>query len=451
MSRYNAADVEPRWQKKWTEKDVFKAKLSKDKPNFYALEMFPYPSGKIHMGHVRNYAMGDVIARYKKACGFNVLHPMGWDAFGMPAENAAMASGGHPKDWTYNNIKQMKAPLERLGFALDWSREFATCDESYYKQQQAIFLKFWEQGLVYQKSAKVNWDPVDNTVLANEQVIDGRGWRSGALVEQRELNQWFYKITHYADELLTSLDELKDWPEKVRTMQANWIGKSEGLQMRWEWLNAGSLYGNEDFESGIETFTTRPDTLFGASFIGLSADHPLVKHLAKDNIELTAFRAECAKIGTAEEDIAKAPKLGFDTGLTVKHPFTGEAIPVWVANFVLMGYGTGAVFACPAHDQRDLDFARKYGLPVETVVLPEGEPKTFKVENEAYTGDGKIVNSDFLNGLSKEPAIAAAVARIEELALGQSKTQFRLRDWGCLLYTSPSPRDQRGSRMPSSA
>ena len=426
MTRYNAADVEPRWQKAWADSDVFRAENGSDKPKFYALEMFPYPSGRIHMGHVRNYAMGDVIARYKKACGFNVLHPMGWDAFGMPAENAAMASGGHPKDWTYNNIEQMKAPLERLGFALDWSREFATCDEAYYKQQQAIFLKFWDQGLVYRKSAKVNWDPVDNTVLANEQVIDGKGWRSGAVVEQKELNQWFYKITHYAEELLTGLDGLKDWPEKVRTMQANWIGKSEGLQMRFEWDAAPDGY-----EDDIEVYTTRPDTLYGASFIGLSPDHPLTKQLAENNEKLEAFRAECAKIGTSEEDIAKAPKLGFDTGLKVTHPFTGKTLPVWIANFVLMGYGTGAIFGCPAHDQRDLDFARKYDLPVIPVVLPEGEDaKTYNVENEAYTGDGKTFNSDFLNGLSKGPAITAAIARIEELGLGESKTQYRLRDWG---------------------
>ena len=320
----------------------------------------------------------------------------------------------------------MKAPLERLGFALDWSREFATCDEAYYKQQQAIFLKFWDQGLVYRKSAKVNWDPVDNTVLANEQVIDGKGWRSGAVVEQKELNQWFYKITHYAEELLTGLDGLKDWPEKVRTMQANWIGKSEGLQMRFEWDAAPDGY-----EDDIEVYTTRPDTLYGASFIGLSPDHPLTKQLAENNEKLEAFRAECAKIGTSEEDIAKAPKLGFYTGLRVKHPFTDVTLPVWIANFVLMGYGTGAIFGCPAHDQRDLDFARKYDLPVTPVVLPEGEDaKTYEIQNEAYTSDGKSFNSDFLNGLKKGPAMTAAIARIEELGLGASKTQYRLRDWG---------------------
>ena len=418
--RYNAAEVEPRWQKAWEESDVFRANDNSDKPKFYALEMFPYPSGRIHMGHVRNYAMGDVVARYKKAQGFEVLHPMGWDSFGMPAENAAKDSGGHPKDWTYGNIEAMKAPLQRLGFALDWSREFATSDEAYYKQQQAIFLKFWEKGLVYRKTAKVNWDPVDNTVLANEQVIDGKGWRSGAVVEQRDMDQWFFKITEYADELLTGLDGLDRWPEKVKTMQANWIGKSEGLQMRFEG------------DAEIEVFTTRPDTLFGASFIALSSDHPLTKKLAKDNEALEAFRGECAKIGTTEEAIATAPKLGCDTGLRVKHPFIeGKTLPVWIANFVLIGYGTGAVFGCPAHDQRDLDFARKYGLDVTPVVLPNGEDATtYDVGDEAYTGEGTLFNSEFLNGSSKETGIIKAIEALEELGIGQGVTQYRLRDWG---------------------
>lgn len=422
MDRYNAAEAEPRWQKIWDDQDIYRADDTGAK-KFYALEMFPYPSGRIHMGHVRNYAMGDVVARYKKAQGFDVLHPMGWDAFGMPAENAAKDNGGHPKDWTYNNIEQMKAPLKRLGFALDWSREFATCDEAYYKQQQAIFLKLWDKGLVYRKTAKVNWDPVDNTVLANEQVIDGKGWRSGAVVEQRDMDQWFFKITHYAEELLEGLDGLDRWPEKVRTMQANWIGKSEGLNMRFE--------GCDDAPD-IEIFTTRPDTLFGASFIALSPDHPFTKELAKTNSNIETFRADCAKIGTTEEAIATAPKLGFDTGLRVKHPFdANKTLPVWIANFVLMGYGTGAIFGCPAHDQRDLDFARKYNLDVTPVVLPEDEnATTYDVETEAYTGEGTLINSEFLNGLSKENGIPAAIAKIEEMGLGEGTTQYRLRDWG---------------------
>ena len=428
--RYNAAEVEPRWQKAWEKGDVFRASDTSEKPKFYALEMFPYPSGRIHMGHVRNYAMGDVVARYKKAQGFEVLHPMGWDSFGMPAENAAIEIGGHPKDWTYGNIEAMKEPLKRLGFALDWSREFATSDEAYYKQQQAIFLKFWEKGLVYRKTAKVNWDPVDNTVLANEQVIDGKGWRSGAVVQQRDMDQWFFKITHYAEELLDGLDSLNRWPEKVKTMQANWIGKSEGLQMEFEWADGDKLFG-KNLYSGTEVFTTRPDTLFGASFIALSPDHPITKVLAKDNSAVEKFRAACAKIGTTEEAIATAEKLGFDTGLKVKHPFTGKPLPVWIANFVLMGYGTGAIFGCPAHDQRDLDFARKYNLDVTPVVLPNGEStENYKVDNEAYTGEGTLFNSKFLDGLNKADGIAAAISKIEDMNLGKGVTQYRLRDWG---------------------
>ena len=439
--RYNAAEVEPRWQAAWDKDDVFRADDNSERPKFYALEMFPYPSGRIHMGHVRNYAMGDVVARYKKAQGYSVLHPMGWDSFGMPAENAAKESGGHPKDWTYGNIDQMKAPLQRLGFALDWSREFATSDEAYYKQQQAIFLKFWDKGLVYRKTAKVNWDPVDNTVLANEQVIDGKGWRSGAVVEQRDMDQWFFKITQYADELLTGLDGLERWPENVRTMQANWIGKSEGLQMRFEFDKVAEtvldiyFLGDEDdadWQSGIEIFTTRPDTLYGASFIALSPDHPLTIAMAERNNKIDAFRTQCAKIGTTEEAIATAPKLGFDTGLTVKHPFLeGKTLPVWIANFVLMGYGTGAVFGCPAHDQRDLDFARKYKLDVTPVVLPEGEASaSFAIENDAFTGEGMLFNSGFLDGSTKAEGISKAIAKITEMRLGKGITQYRLRDWG---------------------
>ena len=429
--RYNAADVEPRWQKVWKEADIYRADDKSDKPKFYALEMFPYPSGRIHMGHVRNYAMGDVVARYKKAQGFEVLHPMGWDSFGMPAENAAIDIGGHPKDWTYGNIEAMKEPLSRLGFALDWSREFATSDEAYYKQQQYIFLKFWENDLVYRKTAKVNWDPVDNTVLANEQVIDGKGWRSGAVVEQRDMDQWFFKITKYAEELLEGLDTLDRWPEKVKTMQVNWIGKSEGLEMRFEWSDGDKLFEDKLY-TGTKVFTTRPDTLYGASFIALSPDHPITKVLALDNKNIDAFRAECAKIGTTEEAIATADKLGFDTGLKVKHPFDEtKTLPVWIANFVLMGYGTGAIFGCPAHDQRDLDFARKYDLDVTPVVLPDGEDAgSYEIGTEAYIGEGTLFNSDFLNGLNKTGGISAAIAKIEEMGLGKGVTNYRLRDWG---------------------
>jgi len=464
--RYNPQETEPRWQVAWDDAEAFIAEDPATNPNtFYALEMFPYPSGRIHMGHVRNYAMGDVVARYKRARGFNVLHPMGWDAFGMPAENAAIEKNVHPKAWTYDNIAAMRAPLKRLGFALDWSREFATCDVDYYHRQQQIFLKFWEAGLVYRKTAKVNWDPVDNTVLANEQVIDGKGWRSGATVEQRELDQWFFKITHYAEELLEGLEHLRDWPEKVRTMQANWIGKSQGLKMTFEWrrpavsnfsggqsglmgLQTSRDFGNlgslllttkPEFSSGLDIYTTRPDTLFGASFLALSPDHPLTKELAKDNSAIADFQTEAARIGTSEADIETAPKIGIDTGLRVTHPFTGEPLPVWVANFVLMGYGTGAIFACPAHDQRDLDFARKYDLPVIPVVTPEGDD--FEVTDEAYTGPGKIFNStapidvagrdDFsMDGLDIDQAKAVAIAMIKELDQGEATTNYRLRDWG---------------------
>ncbi|MGB0907268.1 MAG: leucine--tRNA ligase [Maricaulaceae bacterium] len=460
MSRYNAAEVEPRWQALWDKDDVYRAHDDAEGEKFYALEMFPYPSGRIHMGHVRNYAMGDVVARYKKAQGYNVLHPMGWDSFGMPAENAAIEKNVLPKGWTYDNIDAMRAPLKRLGFALDWSREFATCDEAYYKQQQYIFLKFWEKGLVYRKTAKVNWDPVDHTVLANEQVIDGRGWRSGAVVEQRDMDQWFFKITDYAQELLEGLDTLDRWPEKVRTMQANWIGRSEGATVNFEWndndvcqdLDSTApkkpIIGDKKLQDwavlnhhdGLKVFTTRPDTLFGASFIALSPDHPIVKELAASNPEVEKFVTECSAIGTSEEAIAQAPKLGFDTGLQVRNPFGYEKmmLPVWIANFVLMGYGTGAIFGCPAHDQRDLDFARKYDLPVLPVVLPDGEnSESFEIKDEAYTGEGKLFNSSGsdvypvdLNGLSKSEAISAAIEKLEEIKLGTGQVQYRLRDWG---------------------
>ena len=430
-TRYDPQAAESRWRAEWDAANLFKAKSpaeAGDAPKAYILEMFPYPSGRLHMGHVRNYAMGDVVARHRRAKGYNVLHPMGWDAFGMPAENAAMQRGVHPGKWTYQNIDAMRAQLKKLGLSLDWSREFATCDPEYYGAQQGLFLKMLDKGLVYRKASKVNWDPVDNTVLANEQVVDGRGWRSGAIVEQRELTQWFFRITHYAEDLLEEVQKLERWPEKVRTMQANWIGRSEGLQMRFEF--AGNAPAN--YEKGVEIFTTRPDTLFGASFIALSPDHPLVLQLAEGNNALTAFRAECAAVGTSEEAIEKAPKLGFDTGLTVQHPFEpGRTLPVWVANFVLMGYGTGAIFGCPAHDQRDIEFARKYGLSVTPVVLPpNADAATFDVEDDAYTGPGTIFHSGFLDGQSIDDAKRMAIAKIESMGLGEGKVNYRLRDWG---------------------
>ncbi len=438
-SRYNPQEAEPKWREAWAKAELFKAKTpaeAGDMPKAYVLEMFPYPSGRLHMGHVRNYAMGDVVARHKKAKGYNVLHPMGWDAFGMPAENAAMEKNVHPGDWTYQNIAAMKAQFEKLGLSLDWSREFATCDPDYYGEQQRLFLKFMDKGLVYQKKAKVNWDPVDNTVLANEQVIDGKGWRSGAPVEQRELVQWFFRITDYAEDLLDEVQKLERWPEKVRTMQANWIGRSEGLQMRFEW--AGNAPAGH--ESGIEIFTTRPDTLFGASFVALSPDHPLTIAMAETNADLAAFRAECAKVGTSEADIEKAPKMGFDTGLTVNHPFVeGQSLPVYVANFVLMGYGTGAIFACPAHDQRDFDFARKYDLPILPVVKPSDKDAASGAwvssgsgadMESAYTGPGAIMNSGFLDGKDVDEAISLAISKIEGMGLGEGTVNYRLRDWG---------------------
>ncbi len=462
MTKYNPTQIEKRWQKAWDEANVFRVDDNSLDSKFFALEMFPYPSGKIHMGHVRNYAMGDVVARYKKAQGFNVLHPMGWDAFGMPAENAAIENGGHPKDWTYNNISAMRGSMKRLGLAIDWSREFATCDEAYYKQQQVIFLKFKEQGLVYRKTAKVNWDPVEQTVLANEQVINGKGWRSNADVEQRNMNQWFFKITHYAEDLLKSLDTLKEWPEKVRIMQANWIGKSEGVTIKFELI--GSTYShfsdfahNEtidikrenirlvqrnlevteiNYPEGIEVFTTRPDTLFGASFLALSPDHPLVCSLAEHNPYIDTFQKKCGGFGNTEEAIAQAPKLGLDTGLRVNHPFiSGAELPVWIANFVLMDYGSGAVFGCPAHDQRDMDFAVQYHLPIKSVLKPKQQKCAIGDQiNKAFTGDGLIVNSKSktidLNGLNKEEAISAATKKLQQLGLGEAVTRYRLRDWG---------------------
>ena len=428
MSRLIPSEIEPKWQDAWEKAGTFTATRDADKPKYYVLEMFPYPSGRIHMGHVRNYTMGDVVARYKSACGFSVLHPMGWDAFGMPAENAAMAIGGHPKEWTYNNIAIMRAQMKPLGLSIDWSREFATCDPEYYGQQQSMFLDFMEKGLVYRKNAVVNWDPEDMTVLANEQVIDGKGWRSGVAVERKELTQWFFKISDYSGELLEALDGLHNWPEKVRLMQANWIGKSRGLQFGFDLTTP--VHGINE----VEVYTTRPDTLLGASFIGISPDHPLAKSLEAGNPALAAFSAECRKLGTSEEAMEKAEKLGFDTGLRVKHPLDPNwELPVWVANFILMDYGTGAVFACPAHDQRDLDFCRKYDLPViDTFFALEGAapvgatafvpPKTEKVRwIDHFAG---------LTVATGQEAIDATIDFVEAAGWGKGVTQYRLRDWG---------------------
>ena len=429
MARYDPQAAESRWQKAWAEADSFlTAEPSPERPKYYVLEMFPYPSGRIHVGHVRNYAMGDVVARYKRARGFAVLHPMGWDAFGMPAENAAMAKGVHPKAWTYANIDAMRAELKRLGLSIDWSREFATCDPAYYGKQQAWFIELFKKGLVTRREASVNWDPVDMTVLANEQVIDGRGWRSGAVVEKKKLTQWFLKITEYADDLIDGLKTLDRWPDKVRIMQENWIGRSRGLQMRFPWADEAPV----GFADGVEIYTTRPDTLFGASFLAIAPDHPLAISLAAGDQAVADFLVKARAGGTSEADIEAGEKLGYDTGLTVAHPFDAAIrLPVWIANFVLMDYGTGAIFGCPAHDQRDLDFARKYALPVREVVLPPSEDaQMFHVEQEAYTGPGRIFRSEFLDGMEIEAAKAEAISRIEAMGLGQGATVYRLRDWG---------------------
>jgi len=428
MARYNPKETEPKWRKAWADADAFRAVMEPGRPKYYVLEMFPYPSGRLHMGHVRNYSLGDVIARFKRARGFSVLHPMGWDAFGLPAENAAIERGVDPKGWTYENIDRMRAELKELGLSIDWSREFATCDVAYYGQQQALFLDLFARGLIYRKEGMVNWDPVDQTVLANEQVVDGRGWRSGAVVEKRKLNQWFMRITDYADQLTDDLATLDRWPEKVRVMQENWIGRSKGLKFSFDFAGASP----SGFDSGLEVYTTRPDTLYGASFVGIAPDHPLAEQVAAADPGAAAFIAECKKGGASQAEIDTAEKIGFDTGLRVKHPFDPSwELPVWIANFILMDYGTGAIFACPAHDQRDLDFARKYNLPVKPVVLPPGEdPATFDVGDEAYVGPGTIFHSDFLDGLDIEPAKAAAIARIEAQGKGEGATVYRLRDWG---------------------
>ncbi len=422
-ARYNFKESESKWQARWDEAGSFKVSEDHSRPKYYVLEMFPYPSGRIHMGHVRNYTMGDVVARYKNARGFNVLHPMGWDAFGLPAENAAMEKGVHPASWTFENIAVMRDQLKGMGLSIDWSREIATCHPGYYRHQQELFIKFMAQDLVYRKEAWVNWDPVDQTVLANEQVIDGRGWRSGAEVEKRKLSQWFFRITAYSDELLAALEGLERWPEKVRLMQQKWIGRSEGARVYFP------IAGQDE---KIEVFTTRPDTLFGASFCALSPNHPLAGRLAEADPAAAAFIAECNKMGTSEEAIATAEKKGFDTGLKVRHPLDDQwELPLYIANFVLMEYGTGAIFGCPAHDQRDLDFARKYDLPVTPVVLPpDAEATSFAVADEAYVGPGTAINSRFLDGLEVDAAKRAVIDRLAELNAGEGTIQFRLRDWG---------------------
>ena len=429
-SRYNASETEARWQKAWQEKRLFETPRGKaaGAEKYYVLEMFPYPSGRIHMGHVRNYTMGDVIARYMRARGYDVLHPMGWDAFGMPAENAAMQNKVHPKEWTYENIATMRRQLQSMGLSIDWSREFATCDVEYYEQQQRLFLDFLDAGIAYRRKSKVNWDPVDQTVLANEQVIDGRGWRSGALVEQRELTQWFLKISDWSQDLLDSLDRLDRWPEKVRLMQKNWIGKSRGLQFSFAAVDAPEGHDR------LEVYTTRPDTLNGASFAAISADHPLARKLEKSDPAIAAFCAECRRIGTSEEEIERAEKKGMDTGIRVIHPFDPSwTLPVYIANFILMDYGTGAIFGCPAHDQRDLDFARKYGLPVIDVFEAREAPAPVrdmafvppKTESVRYLL--RIAGSEFMTG---EEAVEAAIGHCERHGIGQAVTKFRLRDWG---------------------
>ena len=431
--RYNTRESERKWQAAWKSARVFETKNDDPRPAYYVLEMFPYPSGRIHMGHVRNYAMGDVVARYKRAKGFNVLHPMGWDAFGLPAENAAIERNVHPKEWTYANIAAMRAQLQSMGLSLDWSRELATCDPEYYKQQQRLFLDFLAAGLVDRKTAKVNWDPVDQTVLANEQVVDGLGWRSGAPVEQRELTQWFFKVSAYAPQLLEALDGLDRWPDKVRLMQRNWIGRSEGLAIRFALEPASAPAGIDE----IEIYTTRADTLFGAKFLAVSPDHPLAERLAKSDPALKAFIDECRRMGTAQETIERAEKKGYETGIRALHPFDKSwTLPVFVANFVLMDYGTGAIFGCPAHDQRDLDFVHSVGLDVTPVVCPPGvDPASFAIGDTAFLDDGIIINSRFLDGMTVPQAKEEVARRLEAESrdrrpVAVRKVNFRLRDWG---------------------
>ena len=423
MERYNIKDVEKKWQKIWSQNKSDAAVINKSKKKFYCLEMFPYPSGKIHMGHVRNYAIGDVLARYKKLLGFNVLHPMGWDSFGLPAENAARENNLHPKDWTKKNIESMKKQLKLLGLSLDWNREISTCDPEYYKHQQEFFLELFEKGLVYKKDTYVNWDPVEQTVLANEQVIDGKGWRSGEKVERKKLSQWFFNIKKFSQDLLDELEKLKNWPQKVRLMQKNWIGKSYGCEINFE-TNSSKL-------NKIKVYTTRPDTIFGASFIAISVDHEISKNF-ENNKEFILFKSACSKMGTTEEALANAEKIGFDTGLFALHPFEkNKKIPIYFANFVLMDYGTGAIFGCPAHDQRDLDFANKYNLKIIPVVKPENKgAKDFTINKKAFTEDGILFNSDFLNNLKVADAIKKVTEIISQKKIGEKKITFRLKDWG---------------------
>ncbi len=424
MDRYNFKTVEEYWQNFWDKNKSFKTSVDKNKKKFYCLEMFPYPSGKIHMGHVRNYTIGDVLARYKSLQNFNVMHPMGWDSFGMPAENAAKENNLDPKEWTEKNISIMKSQLKKLGLSIDWDREISTCSPDYYKHQQLFFLELYRKGLIYKKENYVNWDPVDQTVLANEQVIEGKGWRSGAIVERKKLNQWFFKISKFSNELLLSLDKLDKWPNKVKVMQKNWIGKSFGCEIDFK------IEGNKAIEK-IKCFTTRPDTLFGISFLAVSADHPISKYYEK-NKEFQKFKKDCSKTGTTEESIAQADKIGFKTDLIALNPFDAEVkVPVYFANFVLMDYGFGAVFGCPAHDQRDFEFAKKYNLPIKTVVKPKDHKGNFEVKNEAYVDDGVMINSSLLDGLNTPgKAIDKAIELIEEKKSGKKKINFRLKDWG---------------------
>jgi leucyl-tRNA synthetase len=462
--RYNAKEIEAKWQASWEAEGAHQADPESKQPKYYVLEMFPYPSGKIHMGHVRNYTMGDVVARYKRARGYNVLHPMGWDAFGLPAENAAMERGVHPGEWTYANIATMRRQLKSMGLSLDWRREIATCHPGYYVHQQRMFLDFLEAGLAYRKESWVNWDPVDNTVLANEQVIDGRGWRSGAVIEKRLLSQWFFRITEYADDLLRALEGLERWPDKVRLMQSNWIGRSTGARVLFPLT--GGKNGGAEAKKALEVYTTRPDTLFGASFCALSPNHPLSAELARDNPAIAAFIEQCNRLGTGEKAVETAEKIGVDTGLRAGHPFVeGLELPVYVANFVLMDYGTGAIFGCPAHDQRDLEFARKYGLPVLPVVCPpDRNAADFNIGADAYTDDGILINSQFLDGLGVKAATTAAIEKLEAAGLGEATINYRLRDWGisrqrywgCPIPVVhcpacgvvPAPRDELPVRLP---